>query len=49
MRLIRGLHNLSVFHSGLAQGSLVTIGNFDGVNLCHQQLINKDKHIEQQQ
>ena len=49
MRLIRGLHNLSVFHSGLAQGSLVTIGNFDGVHLGHQQVLNQVKHLAQQQ
>lgn len=46
MRLIRGLHNLIVPLSG----SLVTIGNFDGVHLGHQQLIHcLAKHRDQHQ
>jgi len=36
VELIRGLYNLSEQHRGCA----VTIGNFDGVHLGHQQLIN---------
>jgi riboflavin kinase/FMN adenylyltransferase len=35
MRLIRGLHNLCPRH----HGSVVTVGNFDGVHLGHQAII----------
>ena len=37
MQLIRGLHNLKI----QTQKSIVTIGNFDGVHLGHQQIIQK--------
>jgi len=41
MQLIRGLHNLKQRQSLFAQGSVVTIGNFDGVHLGHQQVLKK--------
>lgn len=37
MQLIRGIHNIK---SEFANGSVVTIGNYDGVHLGHQELIN---------
>lgn len=47
MHLIRGLHNLRHHH----QGSVVTVGNFDGVHLGHQaildQVVNKAKELNQ--
>ncbi|WP_237261493.1 bifunctional riboflavin kinase/FAD synthetase [Thiomicrorhabdus immobilis] len=39
MQLIRGLHNLPGFQTELAQGCVLTIGNFDGVHLGHQQVL----------
>lgn len=39
MQLIRGLHNLPSFQNQLAQGCVLTIGNFDGVHLGHQQVL----------
>ena len=39
MKVIRGLHNLRQEH----KGCVATIGNFDGVHLGHQQLIDKLK------
>lgn len=41
MQLIRGLHNLDRFKADLAAGCVLTIGNFDGVHLGHQQVLNK--------
>src|SRR5438552_4244146 len=35
MELVRGLHNLSPRHSGC----VLTVGNYDGVHLGHQQMI----------
>ncbi len=39
MQLIRGLHNLQQFKSQLNQGCVLTIGNFDGLHLGHQQVV----------
>ncbi|MDX1353482.1 MAG: bifunctional riboflavin kinase/FAD synthetase [Thiomicrorhabdus sp.] len=39
MQLIRGLHNLNRFQNQLAKGCVLTIGNFDGVHLGHQQVL----------
>lgn len=39
MQLIRGLHNLQQFKSQLSQGCVLTIGNFDGLHLGHQQVV----------
>jgi len=41
MQLIRGLHNLERFRVVLNKGCVLTIGNFDGVHLGHQQVLNK--------
>src|ERR1700678_1318556 len=35
MELVRGLHNLSPRH----KGCVLTVGNYDGVHLGHQQMI----------
>lgn len=45
MQLIRGLHNLAQFQPELAMGSLVTIGNFDGVHLGHQRVLDELKRL----
>ena len=37
MELIRGIHNIKAHHSGC----VLTIGNFDGVHLGHQVVLNK--------
>ncbi len=39
MRLIRGLHNLGKFKTELASGCVLSIGNFDGIHLGHQQVL----------
>ena len=47
MRLIRGLTNLKILsrqvNSPLAEGCVATIGNFDGVHLGHQTIIDQVK------
>lgn len=37
MELIRGIHNIKSQHNGC----VLTIGNFDGVHLGHQQVLNQ--------
>lgn len=49
MRLIRGLHNLTGLMSQFSAGSVVTIGNFDGVHLGHQLVLDKVKRQAQDQ
>lgn len=39
MQLIRGLHNLQQFKSQLNHGCVLTVGNFDGMHLGHQQVV----------
>ncbi len=39
MELVRGLHNLAK----AARGCVLTVGNFDGVHLGHQQMIRAVK------
>lgn len=39
MELIRGIHNITPDH----KGCVMTIGNFDGVHLGHQQVLQQVK------
>jgi len=45
MQLIRGLHNLKL---GFAEGSVVTVGNYDGLHLGHKQVLNLVKKKSQE-
>jgi len=39
MQLILGIHNVNCIQTALQHGSVLTIGNFDGVHLGHQQVL----------
>lgn len=41
MQLIRGLHNLPAVAETLKNGCVLTIGNFDGIHLGHQQVLDQ--------
>lgn len=41
MQLIRGLHNLKTMQSSFEKGCVLTIGNFDGIHLGHQQILKQ--------
>ncbi|WP_371414918.1 bifunctional riboflavin kinase/FAD synthetase [Hydrogenovibrio sp. JE_KL2] len=41
MQLIRGLHNLDRVSHAFQKGCVLTIGNFDGVHLGHQQILDQ--------
>lgn len=49
MQLTRGIHNMQINDDKSRQGCVLTIGNFDGVHLGHQQvvsaLVNKAKEL----
>ena len=40
MQLIRGLHNLNLVKGALSNGCVLSIGNFDGLHLGHQQVLH---------
>jgi riboflavin kinase/FMN adenylyltransferase len=39
MKLVRGLHSFATQHTPVAGGCVLTVGNYDGVHLGHQQMI----------
>ena len=41
MQLIRGLHNLESCRANFADGCVLTIGNFDGIHLGHQTILQQ--------
>lgn len=43
MQLIRGIYNIKSHQQDLAKGCVLTIGNFDGVHLGHQQVLQQLK------
>jgi len=50
MQLIRGLHNLTSFQKVFAKGCALTIGNFDGIHLGHQTILQQlHEHAQRQQ
>lgn len=48
MQLIRGLHNLSNSTADFEKGCVLTIGNFDGLHLGHQQVLQQLKKASEQ-
>ena len=48
MQLIRGTHNLKRHNKDLANGCVLTIGNFDGVHLGHKQVLRQLKKDAEQ-
>lgn len=41
MRLVQGLHNLPSIQNALQNGCVLTIGNFDGIHIGHQQILRQ--------